>query len=92
MIISRQMEQPVNYQVGCMIGYGNSFVRSFAGAGFIGQREVAKHFGAAISLEREQLIPREHRERQNVGRLVLGPPFAVEGVNFRVDGEQQAGC
>ena len=70
----------------------HSLFGRLARAGLAGEGDVADENRRAFQGQGKQFGAGKHREGQNIGRLVLAAPIAVEGLHLGIAGEQQAGA
>lgn len=58
MIMTRQVKKSMKNEVGYMMIERDAFFRSFARAGFVGQRNIADHLGWTRCAELQQIFAR----------------------------------
>ena len=95
MIVTGQMQQAVQDKVRRVGFQRYALGVGLAGASLMGKGDIAQkdrgHFmWATLGVEMDQIGALQHGKAEHVGGLVTLPPFAIEFMNARVAGEQQA--
>ena len=85
MVVAGEVEQSVDDQMGGVGAERYALFFRLARADPKGQDDVPEHpFVALVGGGAEHILAAHHREREHVGRRVLGPPLLVERLDLGI--------